>query len=307
MNFIALDFETANSSKDSVCSIGMVEYEEGEVKREYYRLVKPRRNYFAPINVSIHGIRQEDVQDAYEFKQLWENEIKHMVEGKLIIAHNAQFDMSVLRAVLTQYDLPYPMLAYNCTLNISKKTWTLPKYNLKAVSDHLGIHLNHHQALDDARAAAQIFIQAAKDLNATTAKQLVEKTQTTNGMMYEGGYEPARRNSKKRAKKPSAYDYIAANADHSHPFYGSSFVLTGKLRGLKRDDAIKHITSKGGKVQTYVEASTNYVVIGDKTYTDYQNGHLTEKLQRAETLLAQGHSIELVPEQDFLTQLKEGS
>lgn len=305
MNFVALDFETANSFKGSVCSIGLVEYENGQVKHEYYRLVKPKRNYFAPINVQIHGIQAKDVENAYEFHELWEHEIKDMVEGKLIIAHNAQFDMGVLRAVLTEYNLHYPMLAYNCTVNISKKTWRLPKYNLKAVSDHLSIELNHHQALDDARACAQIFVEAAKELDASTAKELIDKSQTSNGMMYENGYEPARKNARKRPKKTTAYDYIAAEASPDHPFYGSSFVLTGKLKNMKRQDAIDLIRQKGGRIHSNVEATTNYLVLGDKTYQDYQDGSKTVKIEQAEALLAQGHSIELVAEAEFMNQLNE--
>ncbi len=110
MDFVALDFETANSSRGSVCSIGLVEYENGKLKKEYYRLVKPKRNYFSSFNISIHGITKQDVEGAYEFDELWEKEIHGLLEGKLVVAHNAQFDMSVLRAVLDQYNLPYPIV-----------------------------------------------------------------------------------------------------------------------------------------------------------------------------------------------------
>ncbi|WP_283152453.1 3'-5' exonuclease [Guptibacillus hwajinpoensis] len=201
MNFVALDFETANSQRGSVCSIGLVEYENGELIREYYRLVKPKQNYFAGINISIHGITEEDVADAPEFDVLWKEEIRELVEGKFLIAHNAQFDMSVLRAVLDQYNLPYPMLAYNCTVNLSKKTWTLPRYKLNVVSDYLGIDLDHHHALDDARASALIFLKAAETLNASDVNELVERTGTANGVLFDNGYEPAKLNKKRVTKK----------------------------------------------------------------------------------------------------------
>ncbi|MGB7999170.1 MAG: 3'-5' exonuclease [Anaerobacillus sp.] len=201
MNFIALDFETANSSRGSVCSIGLVEYENGQLVREYYRLIKPKQNYFAGINISIHGITAEDVADEPEFDVLWKEEIRELVEGKFLVAHNAQFDMSVLRAVLDQYNLPYPMLAYNCTVNISKKTWSLPRYKLNVVSDYLGIELDHHHALDDARASALILLKAAEELRAVDVKDLVTKTRTTNGMLFDTGYEPAKLN--KRRQKSS--------------------------------------------------------------------------------------------------------
>ena len=201
MNFVALDFETANSSRGSVCSIGLVEYENGQLIREYYRLIKPKQNYFSGINISVHGITAEDVANEHEFDVLWHEEIRELVEGKFLVAHNAQFDMSVLRAVLDQYNLPYPMLAYNCTVNISKKTWALPRYKLNVVSDYLGIELDHHHALDDARASAMILLKAAEELRAVDVKDLVTKTGTENGMMFDTGYEPAKLN--KRRQKSS--------------------------------------------------------------------------------------------------------
>ncbi|MBH0229472.1 exonuclease domain-containing protein [Halobacillus yeomjeoni] len=305
MNFVALDFETANSSRGSVCSIGLVEYENGRLKDEYYRLVKPKKNYFAPVNVSIHGITKQDVGDSHEFDVLWEQEIQDRLEGKFLIAHNAQFDMGVLRSVLDLYDLPYPMLAYNCTLNISKKTWTLHRYNLKAVSDHLGIQFDHHHALDDARAAAHIFLHAANHLDASDAKELVDKTGTINGMMYDKGYEPARLNKGKRASKPVAKTFTAATTefDRSHPYYGASIVFTGKLKSLKREEAIQHVIDVGGRWQNNVESTTNFVVVGPGVYKDYLNGKKTSKLERVEMLLSQGHSIEIVTEEQFMNKI----
>ena len=204
MNFVALDFETANSSRGSVCSIGLVEYEQGQLVREYYRLVKPKQNVFSGINVSIHGITKEDVANEPEFDVLWKEEIRDLVEGKFLIAHNAQFDMSVLRAVLDQYNLPYPMLAYNCTVNLSKKTWTLPKYKLNVVSDYLGIQLDHHHALDDARASAQIFLKIAEALNTHDVKEVIEKTGTANGVLFDSGYESAKLHKKNTKKTPAS-------------------------------------------------------------------------------------------------------
>lgn len=304
MDFIALDFETANSSRDSVCAIGLVEYKEGRLVREYYRLVKPRRNYFASINVSIHGITKEDVKDAPEFDELWNEEIRSLVEGKFLIAHNAKFDMGVLRAVLDQYRIPYPMLAYNCTLNISRKTWSLPRYNLKSLSDHLGIKLNHHQALDDAKASAQIFIKAADRLNALNVKQVVENSRTTNGVLYERGYEPARINKAKRVIFEDSYKYLASSREISNPLNGSSVVFTGRLNEMKRDQASKYISQYGGKVEQTITSTTNYIIVGKNTYERYKKGEKTKELERTEVLLSHGHSIEILSETEFIKLLQ---
>ncbi|KGP90577.1 DNA polymerase III subunit epsilon [Pontibacillus chungwhensis BH030062] len=310
MNFIALDFETANSSRSSVCSIGLVEYENGQPKREYYSLVKPRRNYFAPINISVHGITKEDVEEAHEFDALWHEDIQPLLEGKFLLAHNAQFDMGVLRAVLDEYNIPYPMIAYNCTMNISKKTWSFPRYNLKELSHHLNIDLNHHHALDDARAAAQIFLDAGKHLEARDEKEVVDKSQTINGMMFDASYEPARLNRKKRAskrgQKAEAKQYMAASHDFntSHPFYNATFVFTGRLKALKRDEAIQRVVDLGGDWETSVQSTTNYVVVGNQAYENYLKGKKSSKLERVETLIAQGHSVEVLSEDEFIRQLE---
>ncbi|WP_226579090.1 exonuclease domain-containing protein [Halobacillus litoralis] len=309
MNFVALDFETANASRSSVCSIGLVEYENGDLKREYYRLVKPKKNFFAPINVRVHGITKDDVADAHTFDVLWENEIKPIIEGKLVIAHNAQFDMGVLRAVLDEYNLSYPMLAYNCTVNISKKTWQLPKYNLNIVSKHLGFTFNHHHALEDAKACAHIFLCAKDELGASNSKELIEKTGTTNGMMYEGGYEAARINKRKKARKPVPQAYVAATTefDQTHPYYNASIVFTGRLDDMKRDEAVQKVVDAGAKWQPEVESTTNFIVVGKRTYEQYKAGKKTTKLERAETLLSQGYPIEILPENEFLQHLKRSS
>ncbi|MBM7553252.1 exonuclease domain-containing protein [Thalassobacillus pellis] len=306
MDFVALDFETANSYRGSVCSIGIVEYRNSRPEKEYYRLVKPKRNYFAPMNINVHGITKEHVVDAREFDALWAEEIRELLEGKFVVAHNAQFDMGVLRATLDTYNIAYPMLAYNCTVNIAKKTWPLPRYNLKAVANHVGFRFNHHHALEDAKAAGHILLRAGEELNAGNVKELVEKTQTINGMMFDTGYEPARLNKKKRAKRAEAKSFIAATSefDRSHPFYGASFVFTGKLDGMKREEAIQRVVDLGGEWQSTLEAETNYVVVGNQAYENYQNGKKSSKLERAETLMSQGHSIEIISEKEFLQHVK---
>ncbi|WP_281975525.1 exonuclease domain-containing protein [Halobacillus litoralis] len=309
MNFVALDFETANSARSSVCSIGLVEYENGALKREYYRLVKPHNNYFAPMNVRVHGITKVDVSDAEEFDVLWNQEIKQLVEGKLVVAHNAQFDMGVLRAVLDQYNLSYPMLAYNCTVNISKKTWSLPKYNLNIVSKHLGFIFDHHHALEDAKAAAHILLSVKEELAATDIKDLVKKTGTTNGMMYEGGYEPARLNKRKKPKIDPSKSFVAATTefDLSHPYYAASIVFAGQLSQLKREEAIQEIVNVGAVWHPTVEHNTNFIVVSESTYENYKQGKKTSELERAEILLSQGYPIEIIMEDVFLEQLKSSS
>ncbi|MFC7062078.1 3'-5' exonuclease [Halobacillus seohaensis] len=213
MDFVAIDFETANSSRSSVCSVGLVEYANGEIVDEYYKLVKPKNNLFDPINISVHGITEKDVANEHEFNQLWEKEIREKLDGKLVVAHNASFDMSVLRKVLDEYHLAYPNLAYNCTVNIAKKTWIDRKsFNLKSLSQYLHIEFEHHHALEDAHAAAVILLRACDSHGVSDIEQLVEKTNTANGAIFTTGYRPARL-TKKKTRGASTKRYVASSKE----------------------------------------------------------------------------------------------
>lgn len=159
MNFVAIDFETANNYSNSACSVGLVRVENLKITEEYYSLIKPPKMVFNPMNIQIHGIRPKDVEHEPQFDALWESEILPFVKGLPFVAHNAGFDMGVLRALISHYDLHQPSIRYACTVTGSRKTYDcLPNHRLSTVSDHLGIALNHHQALDDARACAKIMI-----------------------------------------------------------------------------------------------------------------------------------------------------
>ncbi|WP_019241101.1 MULTISPECIES: 3'-5' exonuclease [Bacillus] len=201
MDFVTIDFETANSTRSSICSVGIVQYKNGKIANEYYELVKPKNTYFHPINVSIHGITYEDVRNKSEFNMLWP-EIHSLLENHLVIAHNAAFDMSCLRYVLDEYNAPYPNISYNCTLNISKAIWPgLPSYKLNDLSKKLGYRFDHHNALDDAKACGNILIHA---LNHTSSKDLTtmfEEYSIKNGIVYPEGYKsPTFKKGKSRNK-----------------------------------------------------------------------------------------------------------
>lgn len=198
MNIVAIDFETANSTRSSACSIGIVEYQNGEMVDEYYSLIKPKKNIFNSYNTFIHGITEDDVKDSPEFDELW-MDIHRKLENNLVIAHNASFDMSVLRSVLDEYNIQYPTFSYNCSVNIAKKTWPgLPSYKLDVISNYLGIRLTHHHALEDAHAAAKVYLNAYKYVYATSNEDFLKKLSIEEGQIYQGGYRPARINQRKK-------------------------------------------------------------------------------------------------------------
>ncbi|MFQ5574954.1 MAG: 3'-5' exonuclease [Terriglobia bacterium] len=175
MEFVAIDFETANEKMHSACSIGIVEVEDGRIKHCHSHLIRPPDLRFRPFNTFIHGIRERDVIAEPTFDILWRRLEQHF-DGRPVVAHNAGFDMSVLQAMLKCYELSGPSFEYLCTRNIAREAWPeLPNYRLKTVAGHLGVEFKHHDAEEDAYAAASIIIEACNQLEVQTIGGLVDR------------------------------------------------------------------------------------------------------------------------------------
>jgi DNA polymerase III subunit epsilon len=112
MDFVTIDFETANDNRASICAAGLAHVRNGEIVETKHWLIQPQNLYFDPINVSIHGITAEDVKDKPRFDQLWD-EIRSCFADYVVLAHSASFDMSCLRYVLDSYGIEYPTLDYS--------------------------------------------------------------------------------------------------------------------------------------------------------------------------------------------------
>lgn len=160
-DFVAIDFETANYVRSSVCSVGLVFVRNGQIVDERYSLIKPYPNYYLASNTTIHGLTCEDTQNAPTFDEVWE-QFEPLVRDLPFVAHNAPFDRSCLIAAHRAYDLYYPDYPFYCTLQAShrKLRGLLPNYQLHTVSAYCGFDLNlHHNALADAEACAHIALQ----------------------------------------------------------------------------------------------------------------------------------------------------
>jgi DNA polymerase-3 subunit epsilon len=175
MNYVAIDFETANRSRASACSLAAVTMENGQIVNTAYALIKPPVLQFDYWNTKIHGITAKDVTDKPTFAELWPR-IKPHLENKLVIAHNAAFDMGVLRGMLDAYELPYPNFEYACTVDIAKRVWTnVENYKLSTLANLFAIEFDHHNALHDARTCAMIALSAQEAIKVSSLSQLVEK------------------------------------------------------------------------------------------------------------------------------------
>ena len=162
MNFVTIDFETGMYKPESACSVGLVKYIDGKEIDSYYSLIRPPRLYIRRDFTAIHGLVVDDVKDAPTFAELWEN-IQTFIADFPLAAHNAIFDMGVLRAVLIYYSLPVPPLKFFCTVALARKTWPeLKSHSLTALAKNFNIVYDAHNALDDARTCGRL-VQIAEE------------------------------------------------------------------------------------------------------------------------------------------------
>ena len=175
LDFTALDFETANAYPNSACSLAAVTMHDAACVKEGYSLIRPPFMVFAPETVRIHGITPDMVAGKPKFNALWPAIRRHL-DGRILAAPNAAFDMRVLRSLLSWYDLEPPQASYICTVQLSRRIWPeLPSHRLDVVAGHLGYTFRHHQALDDARACAYIVVKAAEKTGARSMEELIEQ------------------------------------------------------------------------------------------------------------------------------------
>ncbi|MBQ7794067.1 MAG: 3'-5' exonuclease [Clostridia bacterium] len=200
MDFVAIDFETATSVRTSACSIGICEVADNRIAARRSTLIRPVPFEFNEYNTMIHGITPEMVFDKPNFGELWHH-IKPLLDGKLVVAHNASFDINVLLSTLDYFGIEYPTFDYICTVKLSQKAYPdLFSHKLNALADAFGICFSHHDACDDAYVCARVLMQITEDFKIKTLAELEEKFDIGIGHVYPGYKEPCRKNRKKQKK-----------------------------------------------------------------------------------------------------------
>ncbi len=189
MDFLALDFETATPQADSPCELGIAVVRGGVVREVRNWLIKPKAwPFFSPFNVGVHGIRPEDVADAPAWDQVWE-EVCGILEGSIVVAHNAAFDMSVLRATLATHRLPHPTFRYFCSVSMARRIWPgMRSYGLGPMCALHGIPLKHHRAGNDAEATAELVLRAVGSATEEGVEKFLNGRRVKLGGFYPGGH-----------------------------------------------------------------------------------------------------------------------
>ena len=162
MKLCGLDFETANSTSGSICSVGAAIAENGNVLERLEYLVKPHKSmdWMSPFCREVHGITYEDLRESPEFPEIWQAVKQMITSADCVVIHNAPFDLRHLCKVLEVYHLPALSFNYVCSLKLCRHTFPeLPCHGLESLAEKFGITFMHHDALEDAETCVKIASQ----------------------------------------------------------------------------------------------------------------------------------------------------
>ena len=277
MDFIAIDFETANADLASICQIGTVSFQGGKAVETWQTLINPK-DYFDPFNVSIHGIDENMVKDAPTFPKIFDS-LRRIIKKQLVTCHT-HFDRVALSSVTEKYRLPQIECTWLDTARVVRRAWgkfSYAGYGLKNVADELGIKFNHHVAGEDARAAGEILLRAIDETGISLQDWLVRVNKRIN----------------------LSESKITRTGDPEGPFAGEVMVFTGAL-SMHRHEAADYAAAMGCEVATSVNKTTTILVVGDQDIRKLAGLEKSSKHRKAEELVTNGHPIKIIGESDFL-------
>ena len=329
-----IDFETANNKSSSACQLGLVRLEDWRIVEEKEWLIRPRRLFFSPQCVRVHGITARDCLTSPEWDRVWD-ELFPMIDGCVIIAHNVGFDAAVLQGTCQLYDIAVPQFDLQCTRLIAKRTWPgKTGYGLAAIAERLAIQFRHHNALEDARACAQIAIAAAAQSKVQDLESLEDKLGLTRGRIWvdqirqprtvrrtrietvaepQARYQPklfrtdgtpSRADQIRRSRLRA--DAILASCEDARPLFGKQVVLMHTLLGLDRDDSVSFLTKLGAVVQSKINLQTNYVIVGTTDATIVEQVDSSRNIEQVSQRNQDGQPIRILTQRQLLAVIPSG-
>ena len=308
MNFVAIDFETANEKRNSPCSIGIVVVEDGQIIEKIHYLIKPKEMRFMPINIGIHGIRPSMVENELEFDEIW-GKIKHYFDKTLVVAHNAAFDISVLRSTLNLYGIESPSFNYICTMKLSRNFYSeLENAKLNTVNKFLEYEFKHHDALADALACSNILLNISKELQLKDISKISKQVGVSLGIVNKNGYIPSSNKGKvlkKSSRQATRESVNIVDSLNQNAFSGEVVVFTGRLDTMTRIEATNFVRKNGGSTGSSVTKKTTCLVTNTKNIQNLHRNEMSTKLRRAIDLKNSGQKIEIFNEEELLKRAAE--
>lgn len=276
--FFAIDVETANGGMHSICQIGLVGYRDGQEVLARSWLVDPRCE-FDEQNIAVHGITAEMVAGQPHFGVL-AGEVAAIVEGRVLVSHTHYDRLATARAC-EHHSLPLWQCQWLDSAIVVRRAWpefARTGYGLAKITAHLGIEFRHHDALEDARAAAKVMLHAC-EIRGVTVDHWLHLASAPVARLY-----PER---------------VARDGNEEGPLAGERIVFTGSLN-ITRSDAADLCASLGAAVDPGVTKKSTIVVVGDRDLWKFGGKAKSNKHLRAEELIGQGIAIRIIGESDFV-------
>ena len=285
IRFIAIDVETANPDMASICSIGAATFESGRLLSEWYSLVDPRDD-FDPFNVGIHGINESMVAGAPNYAEI-SNAIDELVTDAVVVTHT-HFDRVAVHQAAFRWSVEPPSCTWLDSAKVARRTWeecAWRGYGLAKVCDLIGYRFQHHNALEDAKAAGQVLIAAMAH----------------SGLDFE---ELLRRIGQPiDLSRSSSAGAVNRDGNPDGPLLGEVLVFTGAL-AMPRGQAADLAAAVGCTVANGVTAKTTLLVVGDTDVRRLAGHEKSSKHRKAEALIAKGVPIRVIRETDFRALVK---
>lgn len=282
MDFTVIDVETANPNLASICQVGVAVFRDGKLCESWSSLVNPD-DYFHHMNVSVHGIDEGMVQAAPTWSEVY-HQILPFVTGQIVASH-MPFDRTATLRACNSVGLAHFDCTWLDTARVARRAWSdfsRSGYGLKNLATHFGISFEHHDALEDARAAGEILLRAIADTGSSAAEwcSLVKLPLAPLSKLVE-----------------------ALVIDQDGILGGNVVVFTGEL-SIPRRAASQMAAAGGCEVGNNVTKHTTLLVVGDQDISRLAGKDKSLKHVKAEELIAKGQKIRILGESDFQALLQ---
>ena len=304
MCYTVIDFETAHTSRNSACEVGIAVIEEGRIVENRSCLIKPHcYPNFNLFNSLVHKIRPEDVANQALWPEVWESVAPYLL-GRTLVAHNAAFDVSVINSSHLLYKLSSWPFEYLCSYQLAKLVWKgLPSYRLSDLVYQFSLPRGGHRAGPDALATAHLLIKMQAEIDCTLQEYLTRRggrLGLVDQDFHIPFYAPGLTYTAKKAKPGLPEPNLGANSEGL--LFGKSVVFTGTM-SVMREMAWDLAARAGSIIQAGVTGATDLLVVGQQDIRLVGEDGMSGKQEKAVAMSAKGHHIEVISEADFFQML----
>jgi len=293
LTFNSIDIETANTDPASICQIGIVHVRDGKIEDEWETLVNPE-DCFNTWNVRIHGIGERDVRHSPILPEV-HGELHDRLHGSVLVSHTS-FDSAALQRAMTKYDLEQLQVTWLDSAKIARRAWPESYgrrgYGLKNIAKDLEISFRHHNALEDARAAAEIVLRACA-FTETDIEGWLRRVDRPIFPSSSSGTSSAKTSSAKR------------DGNVEGALFGETILFTGELN-IRRRQAADMAAEAGCNLVDNASKKVTMLVVGIQDESKLKGYEKSSKHRKVEMLIEKGSEIQILSESDFFELIDVG-